>query len=273
MILKRHVEGTGFIKVVANEAAAQKLDVLRSTTRQSFRIVARDEELVFVLLQGAFAAKTTSGIHESPFRRNVFEDAPFALYVGPGGEVEVSLESNTQVALFRSTVKKTIKKLPESLPISPNEIRTYSVGVWNYRRTIREIIGEKGPSLNIIVAETLNPPGNWSGWPPHKHDEEEEFIEVPLEEVYLFKVDPAKYGFAVQLNYRYDGTDEAVIVRDDDVTVIKNGYHPIVAAPGCLVYYLWALAGPRKVMRARKDPNFAWQFREQILLREVLDNK
>jgi len=268
MIVKKRVEGAGLIKMVTNEAEAQKLDILRSTTRRSFRIVSRNEELVFVLLQGAFAVKTTSRMHESPFRRNVFEDNPFAVYVGPGNEIDVCLEANTEVAVFRSATEEA--KGSEPIPIAENEIRTYSVGVWNYRRTVREIIGEEGPSINLIVAETLNPPGNWSGWPPHKHDESEPFVEVPLEEIYLFKIDPAKYGFAVQLNYRYDGAEEAAIIRSDDVTVIHSGYHPIVAAPGCLVYYLWSLAGAQKAMKARIDPNFVWQYREQMLLYEVL---
>ena len=74
-------------------------------------------------------------------------------------------------------------------------------------------------------------PGNWSSYPPHRHDRHNPPEEVDLEEVYLFKTNPAG-GFGVQIRYELDGdrAEEAFLVRDDDIAVIRSGFHPVVAA-------------------------------------------
>ena len=78
--------------------------------------------------------------------------------------------------------------------------------------------------------------------------------EVRLEEVYLFKLNPAG-GFGVQVSYDDNGKDEAALVRTDDVAVISSGYHPVVAAPGYALYYLWIMAGPGGRWRPTLTPD------------------
>jgi 5-deoxy-glucuronate isomerase len=131
-----------------------------------------------------------------------------------------------------------------------------TVGEGNWRRSVRTILGPDDRAARLLVGETLNPPGNWSSYPPHKHDEHVPPEEVRLEEVYLFRVDPAG-GFGVQMLYG-NGDERTFRVHDGDVAVIRSGYHPVVAAPGYDLYYLWVLAGESRQMAPRLDPQHAW---------------
>jgi 5-deoxy-glucuronate isomerase len=131
-----------------------------------------------------------------------------------------------------------------------------AAGTGNWARTIRTILGPDDEAARLILGETLNPPGNWSSYPPHKHDRNAPPDEVALEEVYLYRFEPAA-GFGVQLVY--DDTDErARIVRDGDVVAIPSGYHPVVAAPGYALYYLWVMAGEGREMAPYLEPPHAW---------------
>jgi 5-deoxy-glucuronate isomerase len=123
----------------------------------------------------------------------------------------------------------------------------------------------------LIAVEVLTPAGNWSSYPPHKHDEEIPGQEAELEEIYYFQVQAAAggegggssrgFGF-----HRVYGTPERPIdvlaeVRTGDVVLVPHGWHgPSMAAPGYDLYYLNVMAGPSpdRAWLIRDDPNHAW---------------
>jgi 5-deoxy-glucuronate isomerase len=119
----------------------------------------------------------------------------------------------------------------------------------------------------LNACELLTPDGNWSSYPPHKHDVATD-NEVVNEEIYYFRiagrdgVTPSREGFGFHRTYTADGTiDEDVTVRDGDVFLIPRGYHgPCVAAPGYPLYYLNVLAGPaeERSMAFCDDPAHSW---------------
>jgi 5-deoxy-glucuronate isomerase len=133
----------------------------------------------------------------------------------------------------------------------------------------------------LIACEVMQPGGNWSSYPPHKHDTESE-TETKLEEIYYYEVAPSPAGtpgFALQRVYssRFSGGGDSDLpdidvteeVRTGDVIQIPYGYHgPTVAAPGHDLYYLNVMAGPRSALHPERqwlisdDPNHAW-IREQ----------
>jgi 5-deoxy-glucuronate isomerase len=117
----------------------------------------------------------------------------------------------------------------------------------------------------LIAVEVITPGGNWSSWPPHKHDEARPGESV-LEEIYYFEIAGAPGG-APGLGYqRVYGTPERPIdvlveVRDGDVVLIPHGWHgPAMAAPGYDLYYLNVMAGPgdERAWRISDDPEHAW---------------
>jgi 5-deoxy-glucuronate isomerase len=112
----------------------------------------------------------------------------------------------------------------------------------------------------LIAVEVLTPGGNWSSYPPHKHDVDREG-ESALEEIYYFEV--ARDGLAYQRVYS-SGPDRQIDVCAEvgtgDVVLIPYGYHgPSMAAPGYDLYYLNVMAGPgERVWRFCDDPAHAW---------------
>ncbi len=116
----------------------------------------------------------------------------------------------------------------------------------------------------LIAVEVITPAGNWSSYPPHKHDEHTD-AEVPLEEIYYFRIDNragSGEGFGFHRTYTTDHEiDATVTVRDGDAFLIPRGFHgPCVAAPGYHMYYLNVMAGPleERVWRICDDPAHAW---------------
>jgi len=112
----------------------------------------------------------------------------------------------------------------------------------------------------LIAVEVLTPEGNWSSYPPHKHDERREGVETELEEIYYFEV--AREGFGYQRVYGSGPGREIDItaeVRSGDAIVMPHGYHgPSMAAPGYDLYYLNVMAGPERAWRFTDDPQHAW---------------
>jgi 5-deoxy-glucuronate isomerase len=99
--------------------------------------------------------------------------------------------------------------------ITASEQRVAVAGIGNWSRSIRTVLGPTDEAGRLIVGETVDPPGNWSSHPPHKHDRQQPPKEVALEEVYFYRLKP-EGGFAVQIVYG-DCEETARIVRDGDV--------------------------------------------------------
>ncbi|SFO75865.1 5-deoxy-glucuronate isomerase [Geodermatophilus dictyosporus] len=117
----------------------------------------------------------------------------------------------------------------------------------------------------VIACEVITPGGNWSSYPPHKHDETSD-AESELEEIYYFEVAPGPQGQPGLAYHRVYGTPERPIdvlaeVRDRDVVLVPHGWHgPSIAAPGHDLYYLNVMAGPgpERAWRIVDDPEHAW---------------
>jgi len=114
------------------------------------------------------------------------------------------------------------------------------------------------PADRLIVVEVYTPGGNWSSYPPHKHDVHNPPHEVDLEEIYYYRI-RRQEGYAIQKVYTADRRIDATLtVRDGELVLVPEGYHPVVAAHGYDVYYLNALAGSARSMAASDDPDYAW---------------
>jgi 5-deoxy-glucuronate isomerase len=107
------------------------------------------------------------------------------------------------------------------------------------RRTLNILIGKNVQAGRIVAGVTFSEPGHWTSWPPHEHA-------AMLEEAYLYIAMPAP-AFGVQLVYTNAGDPElATIVREGDVVLMPQGYHPNVAAPGTSIGFLWMMAANRE---------------------------
>jgi 5-deoxy-glucuronate isomerase len=188
-------------------------------------------------------------------RADVFEGKASAVYLPAGRSFSVAApDGEVRIAVCKAVAEPGTA----SCVIRPADVKSRMVGAHNWRREVQDIVGADVPARRLLVGETYNEPGAWSSYPPHKHDVASLPDEVKLEEIYYFRVNPPE-GFGIQRIYTGDGSvDEVYAIADGDTVVIPRGYHPVAAAPGYRVYYLWMLAGPERVMRPRDDPAHAW---------------
>ena len=107
------------------------------------------------------------------------------------------------------------------------------------KRTVSVLIGKNVEAGRIMAGVTFSQPGNWTSWPPHEHA-------AMLEEAYLY-IEMPPPGFGVQLVYANSREPElATIVREGDVVLMPQGYHPNVAAPGGAINFVWMMAAHRE---------------------------
>lgn len=214
-----------------------------------------DDEVLVVVLSGVVDVEVDGkSLGSAGGRANVFEAPGDAIYVPPRSALRLSASSAAELAIASAPIDDNPPGKARVIRPSDQEIAERGEGNWS--RSVRTILGPDDAAGRLLVGETINPPGNWSSYPPHKHDTHNPPHEVQLEEVYLFKLAP-EGGFGIQLLYDGDRQD-AFVVRDNDVAAIKSGYHPVVGAPGYSLYYLWVMAGNGRQMIPALDPQHAW---------------
>ena len=110
----------------------------------------------------------------------------------------------------------------------------------------------------LTIGESFVEPGNWAGFPGHKHDVDNMPAEAAAEEIYYFLFQPEQ-GFAIQCLYTKDGEyDEAYRVKNDDLVEFPYGYHTTVSTPGYQTYFLWLMAGDYQGFNRSNDPIHDW---------------
>jgi len=259
-LLLKPSTGYGAVVNVAQERAGWEtisFQLVRLHEGETHTIARPNEELALVMLSGK-AAIEAGGQHWECLggRANVFSGMPHALYVPVGTEqVEVRpLKGGCEVGVCGA---RATRKFPAAL-IEPGSVEVEIRGGGNATRQINHIIKPDFPADRLLVVEVYTPGGNWSSYPPHKHDVHQPPQEVDLDEIYFYKISQPQ-GFAIQRVYTRDGRrDETLTVRDNEVVLIPEGYHPVVAAHGYDCYYLNVLAGSARSMAASDDPDYAW---------------
>ncbi|MFQ5737776.1 MAG: 5-deoxy-glucuronate isomerase [Acidobacteriota bacterium] len=212
------------------------------------------QEVCLVLLSGKCRICWEEGEeHTLGPRENVFAAYPHAVYMPAGTQFRVVADEFTELAEGRAPSEKSFS--PRL--ISPADCGFEIRGGGNATRQIIDIIPPDFPADRLLVCEVYTPGGNWSSFPPHKHDRDNPPLEVELEEVYYYRFAQPE-GFGFQRLYSADGSrDQTFRVREGDLVLIRDGYHPFVTIYGHDAYYLNVLAGQRRSMAASDDPLYA----------------
>jgi 5-deoxy-glucuronate isomerase len=230
------------------------------------RVGGPEYETAVVLISGSAIEVVVDGgsAHRLEGRATPFDALPSAVYLPAGRTATVARAADatgaaTTLAIATAPTRPAISAALEPLPIRPADIRIEIRGAGHSTRQVNHIIPPEVPADRLLVVEVLTPAGNWSSWPPHKHDADAMPDEAVLEEVYL-------YGFrrpeawAIQRIYRPDGSplgpprDAVWAVQHGDAVVVTDGYHPFAATDADDAYYLNALAGDRRTMACSFDP-------------------
>jgi 5-deoxy-glucuronate isomerase len=229
------------------------------------RTIAHDGfEAAALPLSGSFSVEVGSRSFQLEGRADVFSQVSDFAYVPAGSEVHVSSKTGGELALPSARATRQLE--PAYVPARAVAVEVRGGGVAT-RQINNFMSADAFEAERLIAVEVLTPEGNWSSFPPHKHDEHSD-DEVPLEEIYYFRigragsVEYASEGYGVHRTYTADGTiDATVTVRDGDAFLVPRGYHgPCVAAPGYPMYYLNVMASPApgRVMAFVDDPEQSW---------------
>jgi 5-deoxy-glucuronate isomerase len=231
------------------------LRIRKILRKEKFSSETGAQELGIVVLGGRCSVESTAGSwFDFGSRAHVFAGLPNALYLPIETEFTLSAETDCEIALCFSRAEE---KYPAQL-MNQDDIEVEVRGGANATRQINHILKPEFPAQRLLLVEVYTPSGNWSSYPPHKHDVHSPPNEVDLEEIYYYKMDRPE-GYAIQRVYTPDGRiDQTLTVRDGELVLIPEGYHPVVAAHGYNVYYLNALAGSARSMAASDDPAYAW---------------
>jgi 5-deoxy-glucuronate isomerase len=216
-----------------------------------------DTEVILVLVEG----KARVGAQDRDFgelgdRMDVFEKRPpHAVYVPPGSDWSATAASDCVLAVCAAPGK------PGRAPavIGPEGIELVTRGKGANTRYIHPIaMEERDVAGSLLVTEVYTPQGNWSSYPPHRHDEDDFPRMTYLEESYYHRLKPAA-GFGLQRVFTEDGSlDETMAVADGDVVLGPKGHHPCGAPYGVEMYYLNVMAGPLRKWRFENHPDFDW---------------
>ena len=240
----------------------------RLSSGSSYAFHTLDQEVGVVILSGSLNVDSPAGKWENiGVRSSVFEGLPYALYFPR--HTSFSLTANTPVEIAVATAP-TDQDHAACL-ISPADIGVEIRGGGNATRQINNIIPPGFDCHRLVLVEVYTPGGNWSSYPPHKHDTHRLdsagiLLEAALEEIYFYKIDLPN-GFAMQRIYTDDnspihhsnqGFDALVVPTTNDVVLVPAGYHPVSSPPGYTTYYLNALAGSAQSLANFEDPHHAW---------------
>ena len=211
-----------------------------------------EDELIVLPLEGSAEVSVDGESFSLQGRAGVFAAPTDLVYVPRDARVEISGEG--RVALPSSRAWNRL----EPRYVAAERVAVELRGAGQMSRQINNFCGPDTDFADRLIAvEVITPGGNWSSYPPHKHDEDVPGVETALEEIYYFEV--ADGGFAYQRAYG-PGIDILEEVRSGDHVLLPSGYHgPSMAAPGYDLYYLNVMAGPgERAWRFTDDPAHAW---------------
>lgn len=224
----------------------------------------RDEGLVLPLRGGAHVSVTGPESAEIDLagRPGVFAGPPDFVYLPLGSTVTItSDDARILLSTTRATRVLPLRHVPK------DQVRVDLRGAGNCSRQVNNftMTADDVEAEHMLACEVITPGGNWSSYPPHKHDEHTD-TERELEEIYYFEVSDGPAGQPGVGYYRNYGTDERPMdvqaeVRSGDVTLVPHGFHgPVMAPPGYDVYYFNVMAGPATDHRwlAVDDPAVTW---------------
>lgn len=225
-------------------------------------------ELALIVLGGTLDVSSDKGEWRGLGRRpHVFAGLPYALYLSRRTAFTVTAVTDCEFAV---AWVKADQDFPPRL-VTPADVSIEIRGGDHATRQINGMLQPGFPCQRLVVVEVYTPGGNWSSYPPHKHDmhivdADGNLLQADLDEIYYYKINRPE-GYALQRIYTDETSplhragypiDAAVIARNNDVVLIPEGYHPVSSPVGYTAYYLNILAGSAQSLASYDDPVFAW---------------
>ncbi len=264
----------GFDVVVTPERAGWTYSGLRVVTLaagESISLATGGEEMAVLPMSGSARVEVETAVYELAGRDDVFSRVSDCAYAPIDAEVRLSTSAGCVLAL--PSARATRRFAPAYIAAGDVAVDLRGAGP-----ATRQVTNFMSPDRfdgadRLVCCEVLTPDGNWSSYPPHRHDGVGDCA-VDNEEIYYFRIGSTAHrgyapeGFAMHRTYTVAGLhadadvfDVNLPVYDGDVFLVPKGYHgPCIAAPGYPLYYLNVLAGPggERSMAFCDDPTHHW---------------
>ena len=241
--------------------------ILELAPGQSHDFSSGDKEAAFIILGGRCSVKG-EGIDWTGLgaRRSVFENThATAFYIGRNTSIRISADWNVKIAVCLAPAAKDNKPFV----VTPDDVKVITLGKKPWERETSFIFDMNMPTEHFCIGEAYITPGNWAGYPPHKHDTDNMPAEGVLEELYYYMFQPEQ-GFGLQYVYTKDGEiDAAYPVKNNELVEFPKGYHATVGAPGYNFYFLWVMSGDNKGFYRSNDPDHEWVAAVENLLKKL----
>lgn len=231
------------------------LEVRTVAPGEKITISSDENERAFVPLAGTVGAVADGVEYKFGGRASVFDGLGHCLYVPR--DTSVTVESADGGELAVASAPATVRH--DVVLVTPDDVPIDVRGAGNATRQIGNLMPPAFPADRLLVVEVWTPGGNWSSYPPHKHEHDTE-VEAQLEETYYYRLRDPENGWAIQRVYSPERDFELTEpVRDGDICLIPWGFHTTAAAHGHDLYYLNVLAGPapKRTLQALEDPCLA----------------
>lgn len=244
--------------------------LLKLAAGETYSAETPGREILAVILGGKASFEVNGQRFEKVGGRpNVFNGKPHSIYIPAGAKFSIRAEGAVEIALPGAPSDETGT---QPYVIAPAQVANGVWGAANFKRYYHQILTTAAqpelPARRLIVGETFTPSGNWSTYPPHKHQVDDLPREAFHEEMYYFKVNPGD-GFGICHYYNEEGEEENFTVRNNSIHMMPRGYHTVVSAPGYTTYYLWFLAGEQRAQATVDDPQLGWVSKTVAMLKEL----
>jgi 5-deoxy-glucuronate isomerase len=219
-------------------------NLVRLKRDEEYRAKVEGFETVYVVLSGKVDIEVNGesfqGVGQ---RRDLWSGRADSVYATTGADVRIlARDDGTEVAVAGGPCRQAFPPFR----VHPEEVEMVNIGSveTHSHRRIFHILGHNaaGRAGNLLVSELYADPGCWSGYPPHKHDEERPPEETAFEELYHYRFRP-ETGFGAQLCFQPDGSPQCYLTRSGDTFLLDRGYHPTVTSPGHEEYIFTVLVG------------------------------
>ncbi|MBO4978889.1 MAG: 5-deoxy-glucuronate isomerase [Clostridia bacterium] len=240
------------------ECSLKKLEfgIIELDGGESLDFYTADKETAFIMLKGHCNVLVNGEKWENVGnRQSVFENRRAESFYMP---IEQHLTVEAIDAIKIAVCATPIKEKTEPQLLRADRVPLKMLGRVPFQRETSFLIDGTTNAKVLTIGEGYCTEGNWAGFPPHKHDEDNMPTECIAEEIYYFLFDPEQ-GFGVQCMYTEDGSlDEAYRVKSDDLVEFPYGYHTTVSTPGYQSYFLWLMAGDYQGFNRKNDPDHDW---------------
>ena len=255
---KTYTPKNGYVKLSQiGSSTCKRLEfgMIQLEIGQSITLHTEDKEYAFIFLTGhadvetmGYSWKCVGG------RENVFDGPCHSVYIPRNTDVTFTGCDDVKIAVIDTPTDKD--SIPEYR--QPKDVKVMTLGETPWKRDCHIIIDGDSKANHLTIGESFVEPGNWAGYPGHKHDVDDMPRESVAEEIYYFLFDKEQ-GFGFQSLYTRDGEiDETYRVKNNDLVEFPKGYHLTQTAPGYRMYILWLMAGDVQGIHRTNDPDHDW---------------